>query len=371
VLHRPLLPSLASSAIPRIADFLPQGLSNSAWAFATLEVRNLPLRQAISASALRSISDFETQELNNTAWAFAFISGQHLRITSGVRQASLALGRRMDAEGYAEKGVWRNVVDITGEAGTPLGYGIPEVVVNTPGLVVIFKPAGWETDVYDVAKFGIPITPVARFYLLSSFLGSLFPKEKFPICHAPEHGFGFVHRLDQMSSGLIITTTTFESHRLLQWQMCSYLIERQYYILCHGLVLSTRNGAFRITGRILEGQGRMRHRSTYGERCRVDPRGKPAQSNVALTSHLQLAPEEEPYSVVAIDIVTGRQHQIRTHLQHIGHPTVYDGRYVLQVIRLQGCHLEEALLTPQMEVKPRPLPERHRAELALRGAYPW
>lgn len=212
--------------MPLITDFIPQGLSNSAWAFATLEFGNLPLFHAISAASLPLITEFETQELNNTAWSFAFSSSSHLEITSAVRQASLAMGRSMDAEGYAEKGLWRNVIDITGETGTPLGYQTPEVVVNTPGLAVILKPAGWETDVYDVAKFGIPITPVARFYLLSTFLGKLFPKDKFPICHAPEHGFGFVHRLDQMSSGLIITTTTFESNKLLQWEMCSYLIER-------------------------------------------------------------------------------------------------------------------------------------------------
>lgn len=272
--------------------------------------------------------------------------------------------------GALEKSVWRNVVDVTGQAGTPLGYDIPKVVVSTPGLVVILKPAGWETDVYDVAKFGVPITPVARFYLLSTFLGSLFPKDRFPICHASQHGFGFIHRLDQMSSGLIIATTSFESHKLLQWEMCSYLIDRQYYVLCHGLVSPVCSGPFHIEGRILEGQTRIRHRSTFGERCRVDPRGKPARSKVSPASHLQLGIDNK-FAAVVICIVTGRQHQIRTHLQHIGHPSVYDGRYVLQEILLQGFQLGDVVLAPEASPKPRPLPERHRDELAARGAYPW
>lgn len=219
VIHRPLLSAIASQAIRISSDFLPQGISNTSWAFATLECDNLPLRQAISASAIRTISDFETQELSNTAWSFSFSRCQHLEVAHSLRRAGLRRGRQMDESGYVERGLWRNVVDITGQAGTPLGYGVPAVLVNTPGLVVILKPAGWETDVYDVAKFGVPITPVARFYLLSTFLGGLFPKDQFPICHAPEHGFGFVHRLDQMSSGLIIATTNFETHFLLQWQM--------------------------------------------------------------------------------------------------------------------------------------------------------
>lgn len=75
--------------------------------------------------------------------------------------------------------------------------------------------------------------------------------------------------------------------------------------------------------------------------------------------------------MAAISIVTGRQHQIRTHMQHIGHPTVYDGRYVLQEILLQGCRIEDAARAPTELLRPRPLPERHRAELELRGAYPW
>lgn len=281
------------------------------------------------------------------------------------------MGRRMDADGYSDKSLWRNVVDVTGELGTPLGYDTPVVLVNTPGLVVIFKPAGWETDVYDVAKFGVPITPVARFYLLSTFLGKLFPKDRFPLCHAPEHGFGFVHRLDQMSSGLIIATTTFETHKLLQLQMSTYTIDREYFVLCHGLVIPDECGAFNITGRILEGQTRMRHRSMYGERCRVDPRGKPAKSRVLPAMHMLLPLFEESLGAVVVSIVTGRQHQIRTHLQHIGHPSVYDGRYVLQEVLLQGCQLEDIIRAPSAPPVIRPLPEQHRAELALRGAYPW
>merc|ERR1719503_309496 len=113
----------------------------------------------------------------------------------------------MDLEGCRKPSLWRNVVDIADRASTPLDYDEPTVVLNIPGIVVIFKPAGWETDVYDVEKYGVPLTQAARYYLLSTFLGKTFPEDEFPLCHSVEHGFGFVHRLDQMSSGLIATTT--------------------------------------------------------------------------------------------------------------------------------------------------------------------
>lgn len=369
VSHAPLCDAISSAAIARCGEFTPQGLSNTAWAFATLEFADEPLRDATAAAARRRISDFSVQELNNTAWAFAYCSGVHRDLLAGIRQACLDIGRKMDMDGCSGTALpRRNVVDITPDVMAPLAYQAPEIVQDVPGIIVIFKPAGWETDVYDVEKYGTPLTPVARYYLLSTFMATHFAKEEFPISHSVAHGFGFVHRLDQMSSGLIIAATTFACHYLLQWQMCSYMIQRQYVVLCHGF-LRPMVGGLRIHARILEGATRAR--STYGERCRVDSRGKPAQTFVTVAAHERLGLAEEPLSLVAVAIVTGRQHQIRVHLQHVGHPTVYDGRYVEQDVLLQGVSLTDLPRAPAECPAPRPLPEKHRMELSLRGAYPW
>eukprot|EP00746_Dinoflagellata_sp_MGD_P157960 gnl/MRDRNA2_/MRDRNA2_86354_c0_seq3.p1 gnl/MRDRNA2_/MRDRNA2_86354_c0~~gnl/MRDRNA2_/MRDRNA2_86354_c0_seq3.p1 ORF type:complete len:172 (-),score=9.31 gnl/MRDRNA2_/MRDRNA2_86354_c0_seq3:47-562(-) len=169
-----------------------------------------------------------------------------------------------------------------------------------------------------------------------------------------------------MSSGLIIGTTCFESHFYLQWQMCCYFIAREYFVSCHGFPISTLD---KVCGRILEGA--IRARSTYGERCRVDDRGKPACSRIHSISHLHLQEGEEPVGLVVIKILTGRQHQIRVHLQHVGHPTVYDGRYVEQDVLLRGLRLADADRAPPGDAILRPLPDRHRWELSLRGSYPW
>mmetsp|Transcript_172454 Transcript_172454/g.552814 ORF Transcript_172454/g.552814 Transcript_172454/m.552814 type:complete len:117 (+) Transcript_172454:980-1330(+) len=86
-----------------------------------------------------------------------------------------------------------------------------------------------------------------------------------------------------MSSGLILAATNFESHYYLQWQMCCYSIDREYFVLCHGSVLPAPH-VLRLRGRILEGKHRVHARSSFGDRCHVHPRGKPAESRRWRTS---------------------------------------------------------------------------------------
>jgi hypothetical protein len=51
-----LLNALASPAIPKLSDFKRQEISNTAWAIAKLEYRDIPLLQSISASAITNMS---------------------------------------------------------------------------------------------------------------------------------------------------------------------------------------------------------------------------------------------------------------------------------------------------------------------------
>jgi hypothetical protein len=54
-----------------VRDFNPQGLSNTAWAYATAQHAAPALLDAIAAEAARQVRDFKPQELTNTAWAYA------------------------------------------------------------------------------------------------------------------------------------------------------------------------------------------------------------------------------------------------------------------------------------------------------------
>merc|ERR1719198_621280 len=53
--------------------------------------------------------------------------------------------------------------------------------------------------------------------------------------------------------------------------------------------------------------------------------GKPAQTYIRVVAHVRRGPFK--LSLIVCRIRTGRRHQIRTHLLHVGHPTVADGKY--------------------------------------------
>ncbi|KAJ1616989.1 hypothetical protein T492DRAFT_1103190 [Pavlovales sp. CCMP2436] len=62
---------LGAEAVPRIGEFEPQGLANTAWAFATMGTPAPQLFVAIARESEQRIASFKPQGLSNTAWAFA------------------------------------------------------------------------------------------------------------------------------------------------------------------------------------------------------------------------------------------------------------------------------------------------------------
>merc|ERR1719428_2168790 len=95
------------------------------------------------------------------------------------------------------------------------GEGIPRIVLDLPGMAVLFKPPGWEVDDEDVRPNG---------KWLSRFLQATYPRSA--VARDQAHAFGMVHRLDVPSSGLILTGTSYEGHYDLKWQIDTLKVVR-------------------------------------------------------------------------------------------------------------------------------------------------
>jgi 23S rRNA pseudouridine1911/1915/1917 synthase len=121
---------------------------------------------------------------------------------------------------------------------------------------------------------------------------------------------GIVHRIDKDTSGLLVVARTIEAHAALVEMLRDHEVQREYQALCVGAV----TGGGTVDAPI------GRHR-TDRLRMAVRPDGRPA------VTHYRLAERFAHHSLLLVQLETGRTHQIRVHLAHIGHPLVGDPAY--------------------------------------------
>jgi 23S rRNA pseudouridine1911/1915/1917 synthase len=135
---------------------------------------------------------------------------------------------------------------------------------------------------------------------------------------------GIVHRLDKDTSGLMLAAKTDTAHRVLSEKIAQREVSRIYHAICFGV---PRKPSGTIDTQI----GRHTH---HRQRMAVLPSG----GKQAVTHYRVIETFHGIASLVECRLQTGRTHQIRVHLTHIGHPLVGDPVY-----GKAPSHLPEAL----------------------------
>ncbi|MDB6044323.1 MAG: rRNA synthase [Gammaproteobacteria bacterium] len=169
-----------------------------------------------------------------------------------------------------------------------------EVVFQDKALFVINKPPGMVVH---------PGAGNARHTLQNALL-ALDPK----LAVVPRAGL--VHRLDKDTSGLLVVARTPEVHTKLVAALAEREVGRHYLAICTGVMTGG--------GTIDEPIGRHRSQRT---KMAVRSDGRPS------VTHYRLMKRFRAHTLASVELESGRTHQIRVHLAHIGYPVVGDPVY--------------------------------------------
>ena len=199
-----------------------------------------------------------------------------------------------------------------GEPDLPL-----DVVYQDDDLLIVDKPAGQVVH---------PAPGHGSGTLVNALLGR--GAELAPGGIAGVQRPGIVHRLDRDTSGLLMVARTDAAQASLQAQLKARRVKKTYLALVQGSVSAA-------AGRIEAPVGRDPGRRT---RMAVTPGGRPS------TTGYRVRERFAGWTLLELDLVTGRTHQIRVHLEAIGHPVAGDPLYGTGTSRRGPAGLERLFL---------------------------
>lgn len=125
---------------------------------------------------------------------------------------------------------------------------------------------------------------------------------------------GLVHRIDKNTSGLLVVAKTAESLEALARQFYHHTVTRTYYALVWG---NPQNETGTIDVNIGKDSHNHQKISAFPDR----------QQGKRAVTHYQVIKRLHDVALVACRLETGRTHQIRVHMKHIGHPLFGDPQY--------------------------------------------
>lgn len=215
-----------------------------------------------------------------------------------------------------------------------------EVLVERPDLIALAKPVGIATHPLRAGELGTLANGIAA---------------RWPECAAigddPRDG-GLVHRLDIGTSGILVAARNLDTYRELRVAFGQGRVEKQYLAITDARPVSRECDA---------------PLAQRGDHVRVD-------HTDGLAAYTQFAVEKATatHALVRCIAQTGRMHQVRAHLAHVGSPIVGDTRYGGKPIEghdgffLHACLLRIPVGSEQLAIEA-PMPARFAAVLAALG----
>ena len=173
-----------------------------------------------------------------------------------------------------------------------------EVLYEDDDLAVINKPSG------------LVVHPASSYKGITLVSGLLYQFDKLSTING-ENRPGIIHRIDKDTEGLLIIAKSDLAHKRLARQIANREIERKYYAITYG-TFETKFGTINMP-------------------IKRDPKNRLRMAVVkegreSLT-HFEVLEQYKNHSLLDLELITGRTHQLRVHLAEIGHPILGDETY--------------------------------------------
>jgi len=173
------------------------------------------------------------------------------------------------------------------------------IVYEDENLLIVNKPAG------------MIVHPATNVYSGTLVNALLYYTKALSTINGPMRR-GIVHRLDKDTTGLLVVAKDNSTHIDLAKQLAERKMKRGYFALVQGRMKKDKGKIETIIGRHPRQRKKMSIHTNKGKKA------------VTFYKTLEKFPD---YSLLKLDLGTGRTHQIRVHLAHLGYPVAGDKTY--------------------------------------------